>query len=336
MKTLHACIPLVLLAVSAQAATVSFRPPYAKQVITKPFAVVAGAKVKISCVLGAKPQLQIDTNTPLGEYMAHHKPSWTLPLEIMVDGQVILNEYEAGMANATSTRTETVEWTAPANSGGKKVKVECAIDREKKMLPSSASQMLTILAEPPPKVSLKDQRGQNVTQIPGGPVLPPAAQGQAAGQNLPPAQVQLPDLTSRPMVGVAGKPVPWGGTVAIKSDQARARANGRCLVAFEHFVRNAGGAATGAFKRRWRNDATAGSASGVYQPVAPAKFVRRIDTLELSPGTNHLRLALDSMNQVAESDEGNNLFDVTVQVAGDCGDAETKTPLGTEIEKILQ
>jgi hypothetical protein len=107
-------------------------------------------------------------------------------------------------------------------------------------------------------------------------------------------------------------------------------------VAFEHFVRNAGGAATGAFKRRWHNDATAGSASGVYQPVAPAQFMRRVDTLELLPGTNHLRLALDSMNQVAESDEGNNLFEVTVQIAGDCGSAESKAQLGTEIEKILQ
>ena len=338
MKRFHACIPLVLLtAGAAQAAVVPFRPPYVKQVTFKPFAVVAGAKVKIQCVLGAKPQMQIDTNTPLGDYMAHHKPSWTLPLEVIVNGTVVPpTSDEAGMASATSIRTKTVEWTAPMSYAGKKVNVECAIDREKKMLPSSASALLTVLAEPPPKVSLKDQRGQNVTEPPGGPIVPPAALGKAAGQSLPPAQIQLPDITSRPMVSVAGKPVSWGGTVAINSAQARAKANGRCLVAFEHFVRNAGTAATGAFKRRWHNDATAGSASGAYQSIAPEQFVRRVDTLELLPGTNHLRLALDSMNQVAETQEDNNLLEVTVQVVGDCGDAQTTTTLGTEIEKILQ
>jgi hypothetical protein len=336
MKASHACIPLLLLTAAAQATIVSFRPPYVKQVTTKPFAVVAGAKVKISCLLGAKPQIQIDTNTPLGDYMAHHKPNWTLPLEVIVDGKAIPPTFtESGMAGDTSIRTESVEWTAPVSFAGKKVKVECAIDREKKMLPSSASAMLTILAEPPPKVSLKDQRNHPVTEPPGGPILPPAALGKTAGQDLPPAQIQLPDITSRPMVGVAGKPVTWGSTAAINSAQARAKANGRCLVTFEHFVRNAGSAPTGAFKRRWHNDATAGSASGVYQSVAPAQFVRRVDTLELLPGTNHLRLALDSSNQVAEADENNNLFDVTVQLAGDCGDAETKTQLGTEFEEIL-
>jgi hypothetical protein len=326
---------VAFLACEANAAVVPFRPPFAKQVTFSPYQVVAGTQVKIGCILGAKPQLQIDTNTPLGDYMAHHKPSWTLPLEIIVDGTVIHTSDESGMASDASEVTESKDWVVPASYAGKKLHVECAIDRAKKMLPSSASGTLTILAEPLPKLKMKDQRDHNVAEPPGGLILPPAAAGKAAGSDLPVTQLKLPDITSRPMVGIAGRPVPWGGTAAIKSNQARSQANGRCLVAFEHFVHNAGATATGTFRRRWRNDATNGSASGAYQPVAAAQFVRRIDTLELLPGTNHLRLALDSMSQVAEGDESNNLFEVTVQLAGDCGSAQTATPLGTEIEKIL-
>jgi hypothetical protein len=185
-------------------------------------------------------------------------------------------------------------------------------------------------------VNLKDQRSHTAAEPPCGPILPPAANASAPGGNIPPAQIQLPDITSRPMVGVAGKPVSWGGTISITAAEARAKANGRCLVTFEHFVRNAGAAATGPFKRRWHNSATTGSASGTYPPVAPAQYLRRVDTLELQPGVNHMRLALDSSNQVAETSENNNLFDVTVQLAGDCGDAQEKTQLGTEFEKILK
>lgn len=334
MKILTALVPLALFAVSAQAAIVPFRPPYAKQVTFKPFQVVAGQKVKIICILGSKPQLQVDTNTPLGEYLAHHKPNWTLPLEFIVNGAVIHTSDEPGMASDSSTRSESTEWTAPASFAGKTMKVECAIDRKEKKLPSSASANLGVLKELPPKFRLKDQHDQNVTEPPGGPILPPSATGTAAGSDIPPAQVKLPDITSRPMVGVAGHSVPWGGSVSITAAQARGMANGRCLVAFEHFARNSGATPTGGFKRRWRNEATHGSATGVYPPIAAAQFVRRVDTLELVPGSNHLRLALDSSDQVAEAREDNNVFDVTVQVAGACG--ETKQTLGTEIEKILQ
>lgn len=334
MKILSALVPLALFALPAEAATVPFRPPFAKQVTFKPFQVVAGQTVKITCLLGAKPQIQVDTNTPLGKYLAQHKPNWTLPLEIIVNGAVIKTSDEAGMATASSTRQVTADWTAPASLAGKSVKVECVIDGKEKKLPSTASATLGVLKEPPPKVRLQSPHDHTVAEPPGGPIMPPAATGQAAGGNLPPAQVQLPDVTSRPMVGVAGHSVPWGGSISITAAQARGKANGRCLVAFEHFARNAGAGPAGPFKRRWRNEATQGSASGVYPPVAAAQFVRRVDTLELVPGSNHLRLALDSSDQVAEAREDNNLFDVTVQLAGDCG--ETKQVLGTEIEKILQ
>jgi hypothetical protein len=327
---------IALVAGEVRAVTVEWRAPVAKLITTKPYAVVIGATVKITCTLGAKAESQIDTSTPLGKYLAsERKPSWTLPVVIKVDGSEIGHWDEPGLSSPASTWKPTKSWIPAAKYAGKKVTVECIVDGDKKMLYSSQSAQLSVLAEAPPKVTLKNARGETVTEIPGGPITPSAA-SKAQSPDAPQLTSALADITSRPMVGVAGKPVNWGGSVSIAAIQARSRSNGYCHVAFEHFARNAGSMPTGAFKRRWHNDAAPGAATGAYPPIAAGQYLRRVDTLALAPGVNRLRLALDSMNEVQEAQENNNLFEITVKVEGDCGTAEQSVPLGQEFEKILK
>jgi hypothetical protein len=137
----------------------------------------------------------------------------------------------------------------------------------------------------------------------------------------------LPDLRSGPQLTVAGKyAVAWGGTVQFTDADARAAANGVCRVAFEHQVHNAGTAGSAASSRRW---AIEGMADGLIEQtpaIAAGGVLARVDTLPLRPGVNKLRLNLDSLEQVAEGDESNNLYTLVVTLSGLCGGLPPDSP----------
>lgn len=329
-----ALLALAAVAGIADAATKDWRAPVAQKLTTKPYAVVAGNKVAITCTFGSKGVTQVDSNAPLGKYLAsERKPNWTLPVEIRVAGTSIGKWDLPGLASAASTWKQTANWTAPATYKGKAVTIECLVDAEKKMLFSSVSASLSVLAEAPPKVKLRSGGDTTVTEPPGGPVLPPQSQPPSRNFEATSTGGALPDVTSRPTLGVGAKAVSWGGTVAVDAAQARSISNGTCKFAFEHFAHNAGTAAAPAFKRRWLNEA-GGTLSAAYPSIAPGQYLRQVDTLALETGVNHLRLTLDSMNDVAESREDNNMFEVTVNVAGNCGSVQDKVPLGKDIKEI--
>jgi hypothetical protein len=333
-RTGAALLAIAAIAGIADAATKPWRAPVAQKLTTKPSAVVAGDKVAITCTLGSTGDTQVDTNSTLGKYLAtERKPNWTLPVEIRVAGTSIGKWDLPGLASAASTWKQTASWTAPAAYKGKTVKIECLVDAEKKMLFSSASASLPVLAEAIPKAKLRNGGGTTVAEPPGGPILPPQSQPTSRNFETKPTGGALPDITSRPMLGVGTKTVSWGGTVAVDAAQARSISNGTCKFSLEHFAHNAGAAAAPAFKRRWLNEA-GGTLSAVYPSIAPGQYLRQVDTLDLKSGVNHLRLSLDSMDAVAESHEDNNMFEVTVNVAGSCSAVEDKVQLGKDINEI--
>jgi hypothetical protein len=135
-----------------------------------------------------------------------------------------------------------------------------------------------------------------------------------------PQAPQLPDLTSAAQLTVAGKhTVAWGGAVTLTDADARAANDGVCQVAFEHEMRNAGGAASGGFSRRWNNEGQAAGPASTAPAIAAGGAVKRVDTLSLKPGVNKLVLGLDNLNQVQESNENNNVVALTVTINGNCG-----------------
>jgi hypothetical protein len=145
-----------------------------------------------------------------------------------------------------------------------------------------------------------------------------------------PQALQLPDLTSAAQLTVAGKhTVAWGGAVTLTDADARAAKDGMCQVAFEHEMRNAGGAASGGFSRRWNNEGQAAGPASTAPAIAAGGAVKRVDTLSLKPGVNKLVLGLDNLNQVQESNENNNIVALTVTINGNCGGAPLASTRGS-------
>lgn len=54
-------------------------------------------------------------------------------------------------------------------------------------------------------------------------------------------------------------------------------------------------------------------------PIPAGGSLARTDTLPLKPGVNKLTLALDQLNQVKETNENDNIYQVTITVNGTCG-----------------
>lgn len=128
------------------------------------------------------------------------------------------------------------------------------------------------------------------------------------------------DIKSGPRVLVAGKhPVAWEQGIVIPDADARRKTNGICDVALGHDTINAGSAASGPFGRRWANPQNPAPFTDTYPSIPAGGSLSRTDTLPLKPGANHLTLALDPMNQVKESNEGDNLYTLTITVNGTCG-----------------
>jgi hypothetical protein len=156
----------------AHAATVKWRPPVAKHLSFSPGTGVAGKPVKITCAFGANQELQIDTNTAQGKYLASgRKPSWTLPAEILVNNVPIGKWDLPGLAGLGSTWTRSANWTPGPAHAGQSIQVQCVVDKDQKIFYSTKAGNLNVV-NPVPRVDMKDQKPQNAIQIPGGPKLP--------------------------------------------------------------------------------------------------------------------------------------------------------------------
>jgi len=182
----------------------------------------------------------------------------------------------------------------------------------------------------PGMVGAQTQQQQKVKSgsLPPGTELPGGLGGSLIGgmSNLKPAgspgmvMTGMPDLTVAGMPRIGGVPVNWGGTLMLDANRATSKnASGTCEFPLEYAVRNGGQAASGGFRTQWINPA-AGS-FGLprnWQSLAPGTERAEREVVALRPGLNALRLALDDMRQVSESNEANNEAGINVNVSGTC------------------
>lgn len=178
----------------------------------------------------------------------------------------------------------------------------------------------------PPKLKAGTLSGSSVAQPKAGlsPVLPaakpkvgiPSGQAVATGVGAP---VGPPDITTEGKVIVAGKASAWRGMIVVDAKDATRVSGGQCEFPVKYTVRNAGLSSTGQFGSLWQNNPPTGSFGRSWLPLAPGGASTQTDLVMLKPGLNVLRLTLDNLNQVSESNEGNNAFPLTVNVTGSCG-----------------
>lgn len=148
----------------------------------------------------------------------------------------------------------------------------------------------------------------------------------------PPAPVPKPDLVSQRGIGIGGavggagsKTAPWGSSITLTSADAFLKSNGKCAFNIIYDMANVGAAPAGpAFVNRLVSGATVVSQqSGLSLNAGKQKLVTT--QAYLTPGPNVLRLQLDADNNVAESNETNNVTEIKVNVNSSCG-ASTEPP----------
>lgn len=172
-----------------------------------------------------------------------------------------------------------------------------------------------------------DKKETSITIIPrpktlAGPgsvaAVPPAKPGSSGAVGVP-SPKGLADLTGADQLKVGGVPAKWGSAIPVDAKQAFAAKGGTCQFVMEYTVRNAGLAPTGAFGTVWTNSHAPGSWSRSWGSLEPGKTASQTNVVDLKPGQNILRLALDNLAQVQESNESNNDLRIIVKLNGPCG-----------------
>jgi hypothetical protein len=153
---------------------------------------------------------------------------------------------------------------------------------------------------------------------------PVASTAKPAARATAPAAANKPDLAAAPEVQLlrrgGSEKGQWGGSISVEDSAAPSAQNGKCYFGLHFEVRNAGGAPAPVFQVALSAE---GEPPGVRQagPLAPGASSSHEVYVNQRPGANVLRLRVDSQQQVAEADEGNNAPSLTVNVKGTCGGA---------------
>lgn len=141
----------------------------------------------------------------------------------------------------------------------------------------------------------------------------PEARNDPGARALP-----APDLLEMSNFSVAGRTVTWG--TAVRVDAANGTPAGAgCRVTVRHFPRNLGEGTSGPFDTEWRNSAVRGSTPTERKSLRRGEFREEVDEVVLFAGENRLTLVLDPEDQLAETDETNNAYEVRVELVGTCG-----------------
>jgi hypothetical protein len=139
-----------------------------------------------------------------------------------------------------------------------------------------------------------------------------------------------PDLAATNAATLIGrnsrKALTWGGSIATGDAEAAAAADGTCRFALHYELRNGGNVASGPFQSVLGSGGTA-PVTRAHGALAMGATASAEVMIALRPGNNVVTLTVDSSNQVAESNEGNNAVRVAILVNGSCAPGSTtRTP----------
>jgi hypothetical protein len=165
--------------------------------------------------------------------------------------------------------------------------------------------------------------------LPAGTKIGPSLGGSPAPTTAFSATL-LPDITCAGQVRIANVPARWGDTITIDANQATSKNrnnSGLCEFPIEYSVRNAGNFIAGSFRSLWTNGAVSGNWNHAWGQIAVNGAKTDKDILPLKPGNNKLKLVLDDLQEIKESNEANNEFHITIIVTGNCGSSALTAPI---------
>jgi hypothetical protein len=170
-KAVPVCVAAVLIPLlpgSAGASFMTWRPPAVQKVSATPSkSALVGKPVTIECVVGSAGELQLDTNSAQGKYLSMGRnPSWTVPVEIHVNGTSVGQFDDPGLSSSTATWKHQAVWTPLASEVGKPALIECVADPVKKFFYSTKTLSVPVLLKPIPRVRIKDQPPPTMKAIP--------------------------------------------------------------------------------------------------------------------------------------------------------------------------
>ena len=192
-------------------------------------------------------------------------------------------------------------------------------------------------APPPPPPSSKGQQPPGQSPITGGfatPTTPPFQISKSAAQpdraKAAGAHVLAPgvDLTGNVWVKInsGAVNVKWGDAVTLSSMQALDKGNGKCRFKLEYMIRNLGPNPSGPYTIQWFDGNRAMLASHSLGSLVAKSTTVPTTLIELAPGRHNLSLVIDSLNQVAESNEANNRLSFSADVDQQCGKQRAAAP----------
>lgn len=187
------------------------------------------------------------------------------------------------------------------------------------------------LAQQVPKIELEARNGQQVLKIQAQysytcelpqlqvGILKPAKPGDSGNAG-------KPDVTSRVGMTIASHSAPWGGVINVGAADASQTTPRGCRFRMAYDVVNIGTAASGPFVSRLFDGGGPAIHTQGGMNLDAGQSAKASGTILLAPGSHLLRASLDDVKQVDESNEGNNLFRITVNVADDCGQGSPGRP----------
>lgn len=127
-----------------------------------------------------------------------------------------------------------------------------------------------------------------------------------------PSRAKQADITSKRGIKVGNKFAAWGGTLKLEKSDAFLESNGNYAFNISYDVVNTGSVNAGPFTNRFRSDMGAVITQQTAVNVN-ASSTEQINTQGYLPqGEHQYKMSLDDDNVVAESNEGNNTFTVTI------------------------
>ena len=141
---------------------------------------------------------------------------------------------------------------------------------------------------------------------------------------------ELPDLAGYPGIEIAGHKANWGERIKISADDAVYNENGRCVFRYDLGLVNLGSTSTGEFG--YRINSGGWSRTQKHPGVEANEKTSAVGEIELKPGKQKVVIKLDNQDQIAESDELNNMpFALEINVKGKCNaDSRSKSMIATK------